>query len=182
MNKLILSSLSIFVIGAFSYTNSVQVNASEKGEVESIIPLSDDSSLSNLNNEIYSNDSRTTLLYDSFSTWNSSIFSPWLGVPVMGDNLLTLPRGAAVSSVQLNFSGSTTYNITLGNLNGSLNLVIWDYANGLILTERELVGNGTNVSVNYTHPNQWPATGPVIMALVGEGLSTSTTFLQIELN
>lgn len=182
MKKLIFSSLSLLVIGTFSYTDSFQVHASEKVKVDSSISLSGNNSLSNLNNEIYSNDSRTTLLYDSFSTWDSSIFSPWMGVPVMGDNLLTLTRGAAVSSEQLNFSGNTTYNITLGNLNGSLDFVIWDFANGLVLTEQVLVGNGSDVSINYTHSNQWPATGPAIMALVGEGPFTSATFLRIDLN
>ncbi|MFW8578110.1 hypothetical protein ACOJBY_14990 [Enterococcus entomosocium] len=119
----------------------------------------------------------TNIINDRFSSWGSSIFSPWSGNPTMLNNTLTLPMNSQVTSTPINFTGNTRYKVTIGNLNGTVNVAIWDYANGLVLSERTLTGNGNDVSFDYSHINHWPATGSSIIGLYGESnASTATNF------
>ena len=118
----------------------------------------------------------TNIINDSFNDWSSSIFSPWWGNPVMSKNLLTLPRDSSVNSSPINFSGNTTYKVTIGGLKGTITFIVWDYANGLVLTERTVTSNGTDISFDYFHINHWPATGSSIIALEGNVDSEATSF------
>lgn len=122
----------------------------------------------------------TNIINDRFSSWDSSIFSPWSGNPTMLNNTLTLPMNSQVTSTPINFTGNDRYKVTIGNLNGTITIAIWDYANGLVLSERTLTENGNDVSFDYSHINHWPATGPSIIGLFGESYTSTVSSFRVD--
>lgn len=189
MKKFISLSLSLLLISSFLTLNVTKANASEANNAnnynsnivrgpltgpdgENLYPGGETSP------EI--NYILTNIYNDQFVFWGSSIFSPWDGNPIMLNNTLTLQRHSIVASNPINFVGSTRYRVSFGRLNGTINVLIFDQANGLVLSEQTLTGNGNEVSFDYSHINHWPATGPSIIQLTGVSDSSMMSNFRID--
>lgn len=170
MKKFISLSLSALALSSFLLFNVTNVTAAEQNYENNY----------NLNRGEESRQLIFNLINDGFSNWNSSIFSPRIGSPTMVNNTLALPRNSMVSSTPFSFTGNNRYRVVLGNLNGSINVAIRNAANGLIISEQTLTGNGTEVSFDYSHRNDWLTTGPSIIDLMGESDTSTTSYFRID--
>lgn len=181
MKKIIYASLPTLACITLLFAISSQVEASENNEDNNIVTNLSRGPLTGPDGEnLYPGGGpshvMTNILNDSFNDWNSSIFKRWMGNPVMSRNLLTMPRNSSVNSKPIDFSGNTTYKVTIGNLKGTINFLVWDYANNLVLAERTITSNGSDVSFDYYHINKWPAISSSIIALEGRTDSEATSF------
>lgn len=185
MKKFISLSLSAFALSSFLIFNATQANAAENNydnnynlnvsrgpltgpDGENLYPGGDPSHF------------MTTIINDRFSNWNSSIFSPWSGNPTMANNTLTLPRNSQVFSTPVSFTRNERYKVTIGNLNGTINVGIWDQGNGADLLEQTITGNGNDVSFDYYHRNSWIVTGPSIIGLDGVSNTSTASYFRVE--
>lgn len=163
-----------FSIVSFAILSPISAAASQ---IESNLPTESQELATHFNG--VSDLTRTNIVNDQFVNWDSSIFSPWRGTPTMSNGILTLPLNTEVVSNPISFSSNTVNRITLGNLNGTVHVAIWDHANGLVLAENTLTGNGNHVGFDYRHTGTWPATGQSIIGLYGNATSSSTSFFEI---
>lgn len=97
----------------------------------------------------------------------------------MSNGLLTVPINSMVTSAPVSFYNNSVHGTTLGNLRGTVSVVIWDYANGIVLYERTITGTVGNIQVFYGHSGQWPATGQSIIAINGVSTSSSASFFRV---
>lgn len=185
MKKFISLSLSALALSSFLIFNATQANAAENNYDNNYNLNVSRGPLTGPDGEnLYPGGGpshfMTNIINDRFSNWNSSIFSPWRGNPTMMNNTLTLPRNSEVTSTPVSFIGNERYKVTIGNLNGTINVAIWDYANGLVLSEQTITGNGNDVSFDYSHINHWPATGPSIIGLFGESNTSTASYFRVD--
>ena len=90
----------------------------------------------------------------------------------MINGVLSLQHNFWVKSSSIPMDANATYRITVGNLNGTIDIGISSHWNGLLLTKIILTGNGESVSFNYIHHNPWAFTEqPVIIDIIGVGNS-----------
>lgn len=190
MKKFISLSLSLLLISSFLTFNVTKANAAEQNydnnfnlnivrgpltgpDGENLYPGGSE----NLYPDGVPDNSMTNIVNDNFSSWSSSIFTPWIGNPTMINNTLTLPRNSLVDSNPIDLEVATRYKVTIGNLNGTISFAVSDYQNGVMHIEKVLTGNGNDVSFDYYHRDYWLATGPSIISLWGESnTSTATNF------
>lgn len=185
MKKFISLSLSALALSSFLMFNATQANAAENNYDNNYNWNVSRGPLTGPDGEnLYPGGGpshfMSNIINDRFSNWNSSIFSPRRGNPTMMNNTLTLPYFSQVTSTPVNFTGNNVHRITIGNLNGTVNVAIWDYENGLVLSEQTVTGNGNDVSFDYFHINHWPATGPSIIVLSGQSNTSTASYFRVD--
>ena|GEM_PF-387867 len=106
--------------------------------------------LSNTND----NQQYETIIHDSFSSWDTSIFQTGgLGNPTMSNGFLSLPYLSRVSSRLINLEKNATYRITIKNLSGEVGIGMYRYGENYMAYK----STGSNVSFLHTHDDDHPA-------------------------
>lgn len=172
MKKTLYTGLSILTLSTIFGISSYQVAASEIGttnqDTSNLVrgPLTGPDG-ENLYPGGVPDHTMINIVNDSFSNWNSSIFSQRQGNPVISNNVLRLPRLSSVRSTNINLTHNMTYRVTIGGLKGSVTVVIRDVITGHA-AERTITSNGTDVSFNYHYRgSSITPNGPVYVDLVG---------------
>lgn len=111
-----------------------------------------------------------TIAHDNFLSWNTSIFNPGLGSPLMGNGWLILPNYATVTT-NIPLQKGNTYRITLGGLTNEVGVNITIPREGIAYQDF-FSGYGNDVSFLYTHTEN----SNIILELVGTGSPTLRHF------